>query len=95
VVEIINSAGGASEVDIIDCLQYLYRERGLKPGTKNGPRHFSWFPTVVGDYFRRKREREETADPVGSRGWSERRAGHLGKEEFDFLTDAIEINQTN
>jgi hypothetical protein len=91
VVEIMNSAGGASEVDIIDCLQYLYRERGLKPGTKNGPRHFSWFPTVVGDYFRRKRQREETADPVGAQC----DVGHLGKEEFDFLTDAIEIDQTN
>jgi hypothetical protein len=92
VVDIMDAAGGASEEDVLLCLVYLYNERGLRPGTRNGPRTFSWFPTVVGDYFRRKREREEVADPIGYDAWSERNETRLSKAQFNSMTDAIEID---
>jgi hypothetical protein len=92
VVDIMDAAGGASEGDVVLCLAYLHNERGLRPGTRNGPRMFSWFPTVVGDYFRRKREREEVADPIGYDAWSERNETRLSKAQFNSMTDAIEID---
>ena len=57
-VDIMNGAGWASEDEVIACLGYLREERGLRPGAKNGPRHLSWFKTVVADYFAQKRDRE-------------------------------------
>jgi hypothetical protein len=54
VVDIVKAAGGASENEIIECLRYLRNERGLMPGTKYGPRTFSWFKTTVADYFQQK-----------------------------------------
>ena len=56
VVSVMDSAEGATEDEVLRSLRFLREERGLKPGTKNGPRHFSWFATVVGDYFRQRRE---------------------------------------
>ena len=58
VVDIMDAAGGRSEDEVIACLRYLHEERGLCPGTKRGPRHFSWFKTVAADYFAQKRDRE-------------------------------------
>jgi hypothetical protein len=58
VVDIMNAAGGASEDEVIACLRCLREERGLRPGAKNGPRHFNWFKTVVADYFAQKRDRD-------------------------------------
>jgi hypothetical protein len=72
VVAVMDAAGGASEEEVLCCLSYLYCERGLKPATRNGPRHFAWFPTVVADYFDRKREREEAANPTGYDEWEAR-----------------------
>jgi hypothetical protein len=92
VVDIMDSAGGASEDKVVLCLAYLRNERGLQPGTRNAPRTFSWFQTVVGDYFKRKREREEVANPVGFDEWSERNETRLSKAQFDSMTDAIEID---
>jgi hypothetical protein len=46
----------------------------------------------VGDYFRRKREREEVADPIGYDAWSERNETRLSKAQFNSMTDAIEID---
>ena len=71
-------------------LRHFRKERGLEPGTKNGPRHFAWFPTVVGDHFRQRREREEAANP---REWAQTRGrvGQLEKARFDKLLDAIEL----
>ena len=86
-VDIMNAAGGASEAEVITCLRYLRDERGLGYGTRNGPRQFSWFPTVVGDYFRRKREREEVANPPPTPHGT----GFLGPAELDAMTEAIEI----
>jgi hypothetical protein len=52
VADIMNAAQPATEKEVIECLQYLYEERGLRPGTRTGPHHFSWFRTVVGDFSR-------------------------------------------
>ena len=43
VVSVMDSAEGATEDEVLRSLRFLREERGLKPGTKNGPRHFSWF----------------------------------------------------
>jgi hypothetical protein len=86
VVDIINAAGGASEAAVIECLRYLRQERGLLPGTKNGPRHFSWFKTVVADYFSQKHEREFVA---GNLSREAERRNRMSEKEFDILTGAF------
>jgi len=91
VVEVMDAAQGATEPDVIECLRYLRDERGLLPGTKGGPRHFSWFPTVVGDYFSKKRQRNQAAAHLSS---SDRPSGNqigLSGAVFDSMTEAIEI----
>jgi hypothetical protein len=77
VVDVLDAAEGATEEEVIQCLQYLYNERGLKPGTLHGPRSFAWFKTVVGDYFTKKREREGAANPCGYHEWEDRNATRL------------------
>ncbi len=42
VVEVMDAAAGATEDEVLGCLSYLRDERGLKPGTRSGPRHFSF-----------------------------------------------------
>jgi len=86
VVDIMDAAQGASEVEVIACLRYLREERGLHPGSRHGPRQFSWFPTVVGDYFRQKREREDLANPKGVP------VERLNGAVFDAMTEAIAIS---
>jgi hypothetical protein len=86
VVDIVKAAGGASENEIIECLRYLHNERGLMPGTKYGPRTFSWFKTTIADYFQQKRKRDEVVNPATPSYDS----GKLSKAEFDDLTSAIE-----
>jgi len=85
VVDVMDAAEGATEDKVLRCLSYLREERGLRPATRNGPRHFSWFPTVVGDYFRRRHERHQAADPTGvpDVGFSQ--------AQFESMTGAIEI----
>jgi hypothetical protein len=73
---------------VIQCLRYLKDERGLRPRTKHGPRHFSWFKTVVADYFRKKRDREAVINPASVAGAADQR---LSSTEFDAMTDAIEL----
>lgn len=85
VIEVVDAAAGATEDEILRCLAYLREERGLKPGTKTGPRQFSWFPTVVWDYFQRQRARGLLAAPASTL------ACNLSQEEFDSMTSAIEI----
>jgi hypothetical protein len=92
VVDVMESAGGAPEHEVLLCLAYLYNERGLRPGTRNGPRTFSWFLTVVGDYFKRKRDREDVAEPIGYHAWADRNETRLSKAQFDSMTGAIEID---
>jgi len=69
VVDVMDAAKPATEQEVVECLRYLYEERGLKPGTKNGPRHFSWFRAVVGDYFRQLRDRQ-LPPAAASQEWS-------------------------
>jgi hypothetical protein len=86
VVDVMDSAGGASEEEVIACLRYLREERGLRPGAKNGPRHLSWFKTVVADYFAQKRDREFVTGnaPVPTV------AGALPREVFQSMTEVLE-----
>lgn len=90
VVDVMDAAAGASEEDVIRCLQYLREERGLWPGTKHGPRHFSWFKTLVANYFQQKRNREMVfaADSAPK----SKNAATMSTEEFDSMTEAIEID---
>jgi hypothetical protein len=85
VVDVMDAAVGASEDEVLRCLVYLRDERELKPGTGNGPRYLSWFPTVVGNYFEGLRERRQSAEPMGVPDVNFTRA------QFDSMTDAIEI----
>jgi len=91
VVDVMDSAEGATEQEVIGCLRYLREDRGLKPGTRGGPRHFSWFPTVVGDYFRQKRERQATANPPAS---SDSSSSRRSEADFASMTEAIEIDRS-
>ena len=56
--DVMDAAGGATEPQVVACLRYLYRDRGLRPGTKHGPSDFSWFKTVVADYFAELHDRD-------------------------------------
>ena len=88
VVDVMDASAGATEEEVIRCLRHLKEERGLRPGTKYGPRHFSWFKTVVADYFQKKSFREMVFTPPNP---DDHRSGAgLSKAEFDFMTDAIE-----
>ena len=89
VVEVMNAAKGASEDEAIQCLEHLRYECGFKPGTRSGPRHFSWFPTVVGDHFSRERVRRESANPMRGCEARDQSAARLNDEEFNELTAAI------
>ena len=82
VVDVMDAAAGATEDEVLRCLFYLREERGLKPMTRNGPRHFSWFPVVVDEYFQRQRERQ-----LPSRATDVQ----FSQDRFDSMTAAIEI----
>jgi hypothetical protein len=88
VVDVMDAAD-ASEEEVIRCLRYLRDERGLRPRTKHGPRHFSWFKTVVAEYFQRKRDREAIINPTGVRK-NQGNVYGLSKEVFDSMTEALE-----
>ena len=91
VVDVMDAGAGATEEEVIECLRYLRDERGLKPGTKNGPRYFSWFKTAVADYFQQKRNRETVYAPADV-DWEQRNGPGLSQQEFDAMTDAIEAD---
>jgi hypothetical protein len=56
------------------------------PGAKKGPRHFSWFKTVVTDYFSQKRDRElVTGNGNGGVPWTA-----LSREELVSMTEVLE-----
>jgi len=91
VVEVMDAAHGATELEVIECLRYLREGRGLLPATKCGPRHFSWFPTVVGDYFSKKRQRSPAGVESSTScrpGWDQ---GGLSRAVFESMTEAIEV----
>lgn len=90
VVDVMEAAGAAGEEDVIRCLRYLREERGLLPGTKHGPRGFSWFKTVVADYFLQKADREVAFGRGGvpddvNNGFA------LSRAEFNSMTEALEV----
>jgi len=63
VVDVMEAASGATEGDVIACLKYLRIDRGLKPGTRNGPTYWAWFKPVVAEYFVQKRAMANPAGP--------------------------------
>jgi hypothetical protein len=85
VVDVMDAAQPATEDEVIVCVRYLYEDRGLKPGTRTGPRHFSWFKTAVGDYFRQKRGWEQPATPTSA-------SYGLDEGTFDRMTGTIELD---
>ena len=91
VVDILDAAGTYDEQEVVAALQYLYQERGLKPFTRNGPRSFAWFKTVLQEHFTKKRDRESAANPCGYHEWEERNETLLSKAQFDAMTNAIEL----
>jgi hypothetical protein len=72
VVDVMNAADGENEQAVIDCILYLYNERGLRPNTQNGPVYFAWFATVVQDHFDRRKARNDAANPSGYEAWKDR-----------------------
>ena len=89
VVDVMDAADGEPEEEVIKCLAYLLLERGLRPGSKHGPRHFSWFKTVVAEYFQQKHQRDYVVNPAGHGGWAEGTVSGLPKNEFDRMTEAV------
>jgi len=81
-VDVMDAAAGASEDEVLRCLTYLREERRLLPGTRTGPRTFSWFPTVVGDYFGKRRARDGILDPPASQL-------PMDAREFDRMSEAF------
>src|SRR5450432_1071211 len=49
VADIMDAAGTHDEREVIEALNYLHDDRGLKPFSKHGPRSFAWFKTVLRD----------------------------------------------
>ncbi len=90
VVDIMDAAGTPDQREVIEALNYLYDERGLKPLTEHGPRSFAWFMTVLQDHFTKKRDRESAANPCGYAEWEGRNETRLSKTQFETMTDAIE-----
>jgi hypothetical protein len=90
VVDVMDAARGTTEEEVIACLNYLRNDRSLKPGTRNGPRSFAWFATVVQDYFTKRESREEIANPTGFVEWEDRNEiTLLNRKWFDELSDAF------
>lgn len=71
VVDVVEAAGGEPAGYIYDALLYLHNERGLRYGTDSGPQSWAWFPTMIADFFRKKRRREEKADLDPTEVWDE------------------------
>jgi hypothetical protein len=91
VVDVMDAAAGATEVEVIECLDYLRNERGLRPGTKHGPRGVAWFKSVVADHFQQKRNREIVYAPP-TVDWDRRNGAGPSQQELDSMTDAIEVD---
>jgi hypothetical protein len=80
VVADIKEAGmGAPEAHIVGWLRQLYSERGLKPGTRHGPRSWAWFKTAVAGEAAKWAARNEVTGCGTDPG------------AFDRMTAAIEV----
>jgi hypothetical protein len=91
VVDVMNAGAGASEQEVMECLGYFFNERGLRPGSRHGPRYFKWFITTVGDYFAQKHQREGVWRPDAKQSQDRMMSRADEKAEFDRMTEAIEI----
>jgi hypothetical protein len=91
VVDVMHAPGGATEGEVIECLRYLREERGLRPGTRHGPRGFAWFKSVVADHFHQKRARETVYAPP-TVPWENRNGPGISQQDFDAMTAAIEVD---
>jgi len=91
VVEILEAAGTFDEQEVIESLNYLLHERGLKPFTQHGPNSFAWFKTVLQDHFRKKRDRESAANPCGYYEWEGRNENRLSRMQFQAMTEILEV----
>jgi hypothetical protein len=63
VVEVMHVCEGENEAEVCEALHFLYEERGLKPGTRYGPRSWKWFLTTLAEYFTNKLARDQVANP--------------------------------
>jgi hypothetical protein len=90
VVGIVEASGWKEEDEIIAVLNHLYHDRGLKPGTRNGPRHYAWFETVIQDYFDQRDRRFEAANPSS---YEQGDSHNLAREKNKRVTrmDAAEV----
>ena len=91
VVDVMDASGGAGEDEVLQCLKYLRDERGLRPGSRNGPRRFGWFKSVVADYFRQKHNREMVYAPPPV-DWDRRNGQGPSQSELNSMTEAIEVD---
>jgi hypothetical protein len=89
VVDVMDAAAGFTEDEVIQCLRHLKSRRRLLPGTRHGPRSFSWFKTVVADYFQQK-SHQRAVYASTTVEWNLRNGKGLSKQEFDYMTDAID-----
>lgn len=81
IVDIVHAAAGEDESKICELLVYLYNERGLRPGTENGPKHAGWFKAVVQNYFEDRHERDD-ARPIGHEKWEYRNETRLANRGY-------------
>ena len=91
VADIMDAAGTHDQKEVIEALNYLHSERGLKPFSKHGPRSFAWFKTVLQDHFAKKRGRESATDPCGYAEWEGRNETRISNAQFEALTDPMEV----
>jgi hypothetical protein len=91
VLDVMDAAAGATQDEVIQCLRYLREDRGLRRGTRHGPRSFAWFKSVVADHFIEKHNREMVYSPPAV-DWDRRNGPGLSPQEFDSMTSAIEID---
>lgn len=81
IVDIVHAAAGEDESKICELLVYLYNERGLRPGTENGPKHAGWFKAVVQNYFEDRHDRDD-ARPIGHEKWEYRNETRLANRGY-------------
>ena len=68
----LQAADGTSLRDIGEILRYKCVNRGLDPGTRNGPQGWGWFPKVIETEVRARREQEAASnDPNLRKHWSQ------------------------
>jgi hypothetical protein len=71
VLQCLDNAGDASLCDIREILDHRCT-RGCEPGSSKGPNSWGWFPAVIGNAIRERREQEAAAqDPSRRKHWRE------------------------